>query len=375
MKAALYARYSTDNQRRTSIDDQVRNGRARATLDQLTVDEAHVYADDEVSGSMPIERRLGSARLMRDAAAGGFGVLIIEALDRFSRNLVDQERMMRRLEHRGVRIIGYADGYDSKLEGREFMRQVRGSFNEQLLRDIGKKTHRGLGGQVERGFHAGGISFGYSSQDAGVDGKGEPIGHRLAIDEAEAEHVRWIFGQYADGLSCQKIVIDLNNRGVPAPRGGTWAVTALYGSPAKGSGILNNELYVGQYIWNRSKWTKDPDSGRRVRAERPREEWKVMARPELAILERDLWSRVRARMDRPSIKGGGRGKGAKPRTLFGGLVNCGKCGGAVVAISDRAYGCATRKDRGASVCSGLPLVPRKQMEARLLSLVRDELLS
>jgi DNA invertase Pin-like site-specific DNA recombinase len=374
LKAALYARYSTDNQRRTSIDDQMRQGRARAALEAVGVDAENLYSDDETSGSVPIESRPGSSRLMRDAAAGRFQVLIIEALDRFSRNLVDQERMVRRLEHRGVRILAYADGYDSSQDGREFLRQVRGSFNEQLLRDIGKKTHRGLGGQVERGFHAGGRSYGYRSEIAGVDGKGEPIGHRLLTDEDEAGHVRWIFARYAEGWSCQRIASDLNRRGVPAPRGGTWAVSALYGSPAKGSGVINNELYIGNYVWNRSKWTKDPDTGKRQRGDRPREEWKVVSRPELAIVEPGIWRQVRARMDRPRLAGGRRGKGAQPRSLFGGLMTCGKCGGAVVAVNERTYGCAARKDRGVHVCTGV-LVHRQQLDARLLSLVRDELLS
>lgn len=374
MPAALYARYSTDNQRHTSTEDQIRNGRERATRDGLTVADGHVYSDEEISAYTPIEMRAGSKRLMQDAMRGEWNVLIIEALDRFSRNLVDQERMVRRLEHRGVRIVGIADGYDSRLEGREFFRQVRGSFNEQQLRDIGKKTHRGLVGQVARGFHAGGLSYGYRSTVAGLDAKGEPIGHRLEIDEPAAEVVRWIFERYADGWSCQKITHDLNRRGVPAPRGKTWAVSALYGSPLKGSGVLNNLLYIGEYVWNRSRWVKDPDTGKRVRLDRPAEEWKRSMRPELAILSRDAWKAVRARMDKPRLSGGSRGRGQRPRTLFGGLVVCGGCGGAVVAINALVYGCAARKDRGETVCTGV-MVPRRQLDARLLSMLRDDLLS
>lgn len=374
MTAALYARYSSDNQRRTSTEDQLRNNRARATREGVEVADGCVYADDEISGAMPLERRPGSRQLMQDAAAGRFQVLIIEALDRFSRDTVDQERMVRRLEHRGIRIIGDSDGYDSKMRGREFFRQVRGSFNEQQLRDIGYKTHRGLDGQVERGYHAGGISYGYRSEVAGVDGKGEPIGHRLAIDEDLAQNVRWIFERYAEGWSCQRLAADLNRRGIPAPRGRTWAVSALYGSPAKGSGVLNNEIYIGRYIWNRSRWVKHPDTGKRERLDRPLIEWKIMERPALAIVDADLWARVRARMNRPTVAGGSHGRGRPPRTLFGGLVSCGHCGGAIVAVSQRAYGCAARKDRGVHVCKGI-LVPRRQLDARLLSLVREELLS
>jgi DNA invertase Pin-like site-specific DNA recombinase len=372
MIPAQYARYSTDNQRPTSIEDQLAGGRARCVREGWP--EPLEYSDGAVSASLPIESREGSSQLMRDAAVGKFNLLLIEALDRFSRDVVDQERMVRRLEFRGIRIVGLVDGYDSLLQGREMFRVVRGSFNQETLRDIAKKTHRGLAGQISRGYHAGGISYGYRSEVAGLDAAGEPIGHRLVIEPEAANWVRWIFEQYADGSSLRAIVCDLNRRRVPAPRGGTWAASALFGSPAKGSGVINNELYIGHYIWNRSKWIKDPDTGRRQRIARPREEWSVTERPELRIVDDAIWQRVRARMDRGGLRGGGRGKGARPRTLFGGLLKCGKCGGAVIAVNVYNYGCAAHKDRGASVCTGMH-AKRKIVDARLLTAVREDLLA
>lgn len=62
------------------------------------------------------------------------------------------------------------------------------------------------------------------------------------------------------------------------------------------------------------------------------------------------------------------------RTLFGGLLRCGTCGGAVIAVSATAYGCAAAKDRGRDVCTGL-YVPRQALDVRLLGLVRDEILA
>jgi DNA invertase Pin-like site-specific DNA recombinase len=371
-RAALYARYSTDNQRQTSTQDQLRNCRAVALREGLEV--AREYSDEETSAYTPLDRRPGSAELLADALAGRWQVLVIEALDRFSRNLLDQERVVRRLEHRGIRIIGYTDGYDSTMKGREFMRQMRGTFNEEQLRVIAEKTHRGLDGQIERGYHAGGLSYGYRSVVAGVDAKGEPIGHRLEVDPRAAGIVREIFARYAHGESCAVIAHDLNRRKVPAPRGGTWAVSALFGSPRKGSGILNNRLYVGEYVWNRSRWVKDPDTGRRQRLDRPAEEWKIAQRADLVVVDAALWKRVRARMDKPRLEDGSRGRGARPSTLFGGLVKCGRCGGAVIAVSQWSYGCAARKDRGVHVCAGVR-APRKALDGRLLSLVRDEILS
>jgi hypothetical protein len=62
----------------------------------------------------------------------------------------------------------------------------------------------------------------------------------------QAVIVREIFSRYAAGESCQRLAADVNARGVRGPRGGTWSVSAVYGSPAKGAGILNNRLYIGR---------------------------------------------------------------------------------------------------------------------------------
>lgn len=372
MQPVQYARYSTDNQRESSIADQFRLGHERCVREGWPAPGE--YFDEGTSGSIPLIDRPGARKLLEDASAGRFDVLLLEGLDRLARDVVEQETIIRRLEHRGIRIIGLTDGYDSRTEGREMMRVVRGSFNQQQLREIARETHRGLAGQISRGFHAGGISYGYKSEVAGLDGAGDAIGHRLAVEPEAARWVRWIFEQYIDGRSPRAIAHELNHRAVPAPRGGTWALSALYGSPAKGSGILNNEIYVGRYIWNRSKWIKDPDTGRRQRIDRPRAEWMVKDLPDLRIIDEATWQAVRARMDAPNLKGGGRGAGARPKTLFGGLLKCGKCGGAVVAVNSINYGCAAHKDRGTSVCAGLR-AKRAVVDERLLESIKQDLLA
>ena len=146
--------------------------------------------------------------------------------------------------------------------------------------------------------------------------------------------MREIFGRYAAGESCQRIAADLNARGVRGPRGGTWCVSALYGSPAKGAGVLNNELYVGRYVWNRSQWIKNPDTGRRERFIRPETEWQAVARPELRILDDEPWQTVRERMASPRRAGGRKGRGGVPTTLRR-RPAVWPCGGSVVKMNAR----------------------------------------
>jgi len=316
------------------------------------------------------------------ALAGKFDVLIVESLDRLSRDSVDSEAVLRRLEHRGLRIIGVADSYDTASGGsRRIVRGVRGLINEFYRSDLPHKIRRGLDGQVERRFHAGGMSYGYRSVPVGMNARGEAEGFRLEIEPQRAEVVRWIYARYADGRSCQRIAADLNRRGVPGPGRrridlrSTWSVSALYGTPSAGSGILNNELYIGRYVWNRREWVRDPDKPKkRVPRMRPREQWRVKDRPELRIVDDRIWDAVRARMGRRNGDSGHLKRGPGPRTLFGGLLRYGRCGGAVIAVSAREYGCAARKDRGTAVCAGVR-ASRKETDRRLVAMLRDEVLS
>lgn len=366
MRVALYARFSSDQQRPTSIVDQLQAARARAQAEgwQVVIERS----DEAISGSVPVALRRGGKALLADALASRFDVLILEGLDRLSRDVGEQDQVVKRLEFRGIRIIGTSDGYDTQAKGRKVMRVARGLVNELYLDDLRDKTHRGLAGQFERGLSAGGRSYGYKSIEAAG-------GRRLVVDEAEAAHVRWIFESAAAGHSVRWIAHDLNRRQVPSPRGGSWAVSAIFGSAARGLGMLNNEIYIGRVVWNRRQWLKDPETGRRRYVERPPAEWRVREQPELRIVPQDLWDKVHTR-ERPGPAPGREreGAGASPKTLFGGLLVCPTCGGAMVAINRARYGCSVRKDRGPTVCVNGATFLRDRVDQRLVAELRDCLL-
>lgn len=366
MRTASYARYSSENQRETSIEDQLRMSDQRAAREGWAITSR--FSDSEISAGTPTLLRAGGRAMMEAIRARRIDVLLIESLDRCWRDIVDQERTIREIERLGVRIIGISDGYDSQREGRELQRVIIGGVNQQYLRDLGKKVHRGLTGQTERGYHAGGLSYGYRSTVVGLDAKGEPIGHRLEIDEDRARWVRWAFDQYANGWAPRRIVYELNRLSVPSPRGSSWAISALYGQPKYGTGILRNELYRGIYIWNRSQWIKDPDTGRRQRTERPRTEWQIKELPDLRIVPEELWSAVQAR-----LTGHKRPHPGKPkRTLLSGILRCEHCKAAVTAVNKHLYGCSAAKDRGPAICKGVRVL-RSTVEARLMEIVRTEM--
>jgi hypothetical protein len=105
---------------------------------------------------------------------------------------------------------------------------------------------------------------------------------------------------------------------------------------------------------------------------RPESEWRTEQRDHYRIVSDELWQAVRQRMGADRLNAGTSGAGRPVRTLFGGLLRCPLCDGAMVAVSARAYGCVTRKERGAEVCKGVHLL-RAQTDERLLGVLRDEL--
>ena len=257
-------------------------------------------------------------------------------------------------EHRGIRIIGVSDGYDtSSGAGRKLLRGVRGLISETNWMTCARKLDRGLTGQIERGYHAGGLSYGYRSVVAGVNARGEPIGHRLEIDDAQAAIVREIFARYGEGESCQRIAANLNARGVRGPRGGTCACPPLR---LAGEARRSAEQRALRRPIRVEPLEMDQESRyRKTRAIHSTGERMAVGRASRAVHpRRRAWHAVRERMASPRRAGGRRGRGGVPMTLLGGVMRCGYCGGsAVVKINARTYGCAAHKDRGPAVCGGV----------------------
>ena len=72
-------------------------------------------------------------------------------------------------------------------------------------------------------------------------------------------------------------------------------MATIRGHAKKGTGLINNELYIGWRIWNRSKWIKNPDTSRRVQRLNPPSEWKIHEVPHLRIVDIELWQAVKRR--------------------------------------------------------------------------------
>lgn len=245
MRAAIYARYSSDNQRLESITDQVAACRRFAAERSFVVEDAHIYSDEAVSGSRP--DRPGLSALMDAAKEGAFEVVLVDDLSRLHRNVQATLMTLGELHYINVSVISVTEGVDTRDENAELGIQIRSIFNEQFLRDLKKKTHRGQLGQKQRGFFVGEATYGYKSVPVGemrLDKKNRPRpeGYHMSINPEEARVVLRIFTDFASGQPLTRIVRDLNAEGVPGSR------RSKHGwSSGTVTRILAREKYIG--IW------------------------------------------------------------------------------------------------------------------------------
>jgi site-specific DNA recombinase len=309
MRSAIYARFSTDLQNERSIDDQIALCQEYAKREKLEV--VTVYEDRARSGGSILGRD-GLIQLIDDAKAGKFEVVIVEALDRLSRDMEDLAGLHKRLTFLGVQIRAIFEGQvNTVLVG------LRGLVGQLYREDNAHKVRRGLAGRVREGRSAGGLPYGYATVP------GEP-GRRVIV-ESEAAVVRRIFEEYASGRSPRDICYGLNRDAIPAPAGRSWVASTLNGNAKRSSGILTNEAYIGRLVWNRCRKIKDPDTGKRIQRANDSSIWHRTEVPDLAIVPIGLFEAVKGRKAanatvHPSHQ-------RRPRHLLSGLLRCGACGG------------------------------------------------
>ncbi|MFB9948929.1 recombinase family protein [Rhizobium puerariae] len=376
-RVAIYARYSSDNQNEASIEDQFRICRDQAKREGWKV--VGCYKDAAISGSTVILRP-GIQMLLQDAQAGQFDIVLAEALDRISRDQADTANLFKHLKFAGVPIITLAEGEISELHV-----GLKGTMNALFLKDLADKTRRGLRGRVEDGKSGGGLCYGYKVVKQ-LDGKGELVRGDREIDERQAEVVRRILRDFAAGIGPRAIARTLNEEGIPGPDGKLWNDTTIRGHASRGTGILNNELYIGKLIWNRLRYVKNPSTGKRVSRQNPESEWIVTDVPHLRIVDDELWQAVRTRQGEISEKyvnvteavrkhhTKNRLNGTRrPKSLLSGLIYCGGCGGPYSLRGADRFACSKHISNGS--CTNSRTIPREELENRVLAGLKDRMMS
>ena len=113
MKAVIYARYSSDNQREESIEGQLRECRAFAQKNDITV--LRDYIDRAFSAKT--DNRPAFQEMIKDSSKKLFDVIIVWKLDRFARNRYDSARYKAQLKKNGVKVISATEVISEGAEG------------------------------------------------------------------------------------------------------------------------------------------------------------------------------------------------------------------------------------------------------------------
>lgn len=313
-RAVVYARYSNEKlQKESSIDDQLSLARTYARQQGLSI--VHEYADKgRTSATM-----LGRPELMQlltDAKAHKFDVVIVESLDRLSRDQADIHALNRQLVFHRVEIRTPGEGVATSIHV-----GLRGIVGEMFLKDLGAKVRRHHTGRALEGKIPGRVAYGYR-RIPGKPGERE-------IDPATAAVIQRVFAEYVAEKGPRAICDDLNRDGIPSQTGGPWNYASLNGGPR---GLLTNRLYIGELHWNNWTNVRNPDTGKVNKRRVPEKDRVVVQVPHLRIIDPAVFEaaqalrlRRAAQQNIPAYET--RQPWARKASLLADLVHCESCGG------------------------------------------------
>lgn len=306
-KSAIYARYSTEEQKATSIEDQVRRARQKAESLGYTVPDELIFSDAIITGTAKgLSKRVGYEKLLRAWERKEFEALVVDEVSRLAREPVALAHLQVKIEKSRVRFVS-TDGIDSTIPGWQLQFGFCGVMASHFVRETGHRVIRAMVGQLERGFMIAAPPFGYSQlreTDAGTV---------WLVDEPKALYVREIFNRRRNGASLSAIALWLNEEGVPTPRKSKHGAIR-YWRPGTIYQMLRNSVYRGLFVWNGSPFSREKE--RRGETTLQPVDY---PRPALRIVDDDTWFYCNQPGKGCIVRGGG-------KHLFAGLVHCGTCG-------------------------------------------------
>jgi site-specific DNA recombinase len=353
--AAAYYRMS-DPRQDDSVDRQKSQVEPYAPAKGYEI--VRVYVDEGISGS-EIARRKEFQRMLRDAQAGHFRAILCDDKDRFGRfDSIDLGEIVAPLRRKGVWVDTVAQG---KIDWTTFA----GRVTDAVLQEAKNLEQEAIARRVlsmqllaadKAVFTGGPPPYGYRLEPDPLRGK------RYVPDGHKAEIVRYIFRRYDEGATLRQIARELEGRGMSSPTGrSSWAANVLHN-------MLSNRKYVGDWTWGtRAMGKRFRHAGKGTMAARrpeeqhyvrlPPSEWVVKEDTHEALVDRDLFARVQARLaeNRREWEEGRRtplpGGGAFVLTR---LLVCGHCGGYLLGATrkgERIYSCGNYIRYGKARCN------------------------
>lgn len=230
-KVALYARFSSDNQRTESIDAQVRAMNQFCKQNHWQV--VATYTDEARSATT--DNRPQFQQMISDSSKGIFDIVLVHKLDRFSRDRYDSAIYKKRLKKNNVKLCSVLERIDDSPES-IMMESVLEGMAEYYSKNLGREVMKGMKETALQCKHTGGCTpLGYDLDE----------NKKLIINPHEAEAVKIIFQMFADGHGYMAIINYLNEHGYKTKRGQIFGKNSLYE-------ILRNEKYTGVFVFNKA---------------------------------------------------------------------------------------------------------------------------
>src|SRR5664280_490200 len=325
MAIGLYLRVSTDEQReRQSIVTQRDFAERYCQLHSLPV--YRVYADDGVSGTVPMEHRPEGSQILRDARQGKFDQLLVFKLDRLGRDTRLILNAVAELEKYGVRIRSMTEEFDTGTATGRLMLTMLSGFASHEREVIRERSVAGTNRVAESGAWMGGIvPFGYRKA-------GEKRNGQLVVSEdpipgmamSEADVIRDVYRMAAvERKSCRVIAERLNSLCIPCAyvrddrltlRGKRKEKTSGVWRPGRIRGLLTNKTYMGVH-----------EFGKRAASKRA-----IISRPVPAIVTEETWEKAQKTLQDNFLFCA---RSAKNQYLLRGLIKCGLCGLTYIGVA------------------------------------------
>lgn len=225
MRAVIYARYSSDNQREESIEGQLRE--CKAFAEKNGIETIGTYIDRALSAKT--DNRPEFQKMIKDSYKNAFDVVIVWKLDRFARNRYDSAFYKAALKKNNVKLMSATENISEGADG-ILLEAILEGFAEYYSVELAEKIKRGLTENALK-LRCNGVRapIGYYIDDE----------EHFQIDESKAPIVKDVFTLYNDGKRISEIVTIMKNRGV-TNRGNFMNDNAIYR-------ILTNRKYIGEY--------------------------------------------------------------------------------------------------------------------------------
>ncbi|HEX8836776.1 MAG TPA: recombinase family protein [Candidatus Acidoferrum sp.] len=312
-RAAIYARYSTDLQDITSIEDQTADCKERAAREGFKI--VAEFSDPERT-SATLFNRPGLAQMMAASERREFDAIFAESSERVSRNQADLPWLFQQLQFLDVEFWTVTDGKQ------DFMKVgLKGMQGEMFLQNLSHTVRRKHRGMARKGLMAGVVPYGYRAV-AGKAGEREK-------NPAEVIVIDRMFDEALAGKSLRQISGGLQKDKVPTRRGAPWSHQNVLKA-------LTNKTYIGILRWGRKRTKLDHRTGSRVRRAAPVEDIvDDIQVPHLRIIDDARWNRVQALLANRRLNEdtGTRPFIARSEHLLAGILRCGACGGPMRARS------------------------------------------